>query len=86
MLAEIFVSSKVLVKPDDNAALPPAAQPVSVITLHEVCDTVVACIAVATDKWSAVTLLTEELEDTEHIRPSSHYVKLYPRNGDFFVS
>ena len=86
MLAEVLVSNNVLVEQDDNAALSPAAQPVSVSTLHAVCDTVVPCIAVATDKWSAVTLLTEELEDSEHSGTSSNYVKLYPRNGVFVVS
>ena len=85
MLAEVLVSSNVLVEQDDNAALPPAAQPVSGSTLHAVCDAVLACIAVATNKWSSVTLLTEELEDSEHSGPSSNYVKLYPRKGGFVV-
>ncbi len=34
---------------------------------------------VATDEWSEVTLLTEELENVEHTRPPSHNVVVYPR-------
>ena len=45
-----------------------------------VCDVVRADIPVATDKWSVDTLLTEELENTEHHRPPSHNLVLYPRN------
>ena len=85
MLAEVLLSSNVLVEQDDNAALPPAADPVSVSTLHAVCEVVLAYMAVATDKCSAVTLFTEDLEDSEHSGPSSNYVILYPRNGGFLV-
>ncbi len=63
MLAEVLLSSSVLVEQDYNTALPPAAQPVSVSTLHAVCHAVLACIVVPTDKYSAVTLLVEEVED-----------------------
>jgi len=85
MIVEVFLSSIVLVEQDDNAALPPAADPVSVITLHTVCEVVLADMTVATDKCSAVTLFTEDLEDSDHIGPSSNYVILYPRNRSFLV-
>jgi len=84
MLAEIFLSSKVLVKPDDNAALPPAAQPVSVRTLHAVCHAVLVGMAAPTHESFAVALFAEDLEDCEHSAPSSDYAIVYPRNR-FFV-
>ena len=59
---------------------------VGITTLHVVCDTVRAVIAVATDEWSVVVLLTEGLENAEHRRPPSHNFVLYPRNLLILVS
>ena len=82
MVADIFLSSKVLVKTDDNAALPPAAQPVGVRTLHTVCHAVLVGMAATTHDGFAVALFAQELEDCEHSAPSSDYDILYPSNRD----
>jgi hypothetical protein len=85
MLAEIFLSSKVLVKSDDNATLPPAAQPVSVRTLHAVCHAVLVGMAAPTHDGFAVALFAQDLKGCEHSVPSSDYAILYPRNPDFVL-
>ena len=36
-------------------------------------------LRLTTDGWSAVAVLTEELENTEHNRPPSNNVVIYPR-------
>jgi hypothetical protein len=72
MLVQVLIGGGVLVVQDDNAALSFAVDPVSITTLHVVCDTVRVVMSVATDKWSTVALLTEKLENAEHHSPPSH--------------
>ena len=50
MFVEVLIGSRVLVEQDDNSALSFALDPVDITTLHVVCDTVSAGIAVATDQ------------------------------------
>jgi len=81
ILPEVFIGNRVLVEEDDNATLRSfAGYPVIITALHVVCNGVRGWIAVVTDEWSAVTVLTGQVGNAQDNSLSSHYVELYPRN------
>jgi hypothetical protein len=69
MLAQVLIGDVVLVEQNFHAALPFALQPVGVTTLQTVCDTVRGGFDKATDEWTTVALLTEQLQNVEHHIP-----------------
>ena len=78
MFTDMLIGGVALVEQDDNTALSFELYPVTVTTLHTVRDTVRADTTIATDEWSAVALLGEELENAQHRSPSSDDVVHVP--------
>jgi hypothetical protein len=85
MLEQVLIGGVVLVEQNFHVALSFPVHPVGVTTLQAVCDTVRAGFAIATDEWTAVALLTEQLRNADHLSPASDDVVLDPRKRQRWI-
>ena len=83
MLAQVLIGGVVLVEQNFHSALSFPVHPVGVTTIQAVCDTVRGAFTIATDEWTTVALLTEHLQNADHLSPTADDVVLDHRCQPF---